>query len=971
MVSARSGAGAGEPASDWEIASSSLAKRPTRWGSLTWVSARPLIASLNHVLSLGARGLVTRLRQGWTPDGDKLVDLSAGAETTFILIGDTGEQDASQYVVAPALSRATRDHHPDFVLIMSDVIYPSGDVNDYPDGVYRPYRSHDEHFRVDAPILGLPGNHDWYDGLNGFMYHFVRRDQPHQAAYAPDAAYAPLAGDRSPVSRLCRVLWRRASIPDARTEAERARSPLTRALAQPGPYYAIQTPDLLVVCIDTGIDGTIDEQQGAWLREVSQRPGAKILATGKPLVVDEEIHPCAITDTPEAGAEPAPGDTVWEIVNTPEYGYLATVGGDVHNFQQYRGVPGPGGPQAHLVSGSGGAFMHATHTLAIAPNDSRMRARPGRQYYGPPKQTFPTRGESLALFASLLVPTVRRVIGYLMVLLAGAAAGLLPTLAGSRSGQPTGLPTGLAAGLPVGLGAALLAVALVVSAALPAGAAPRTSRVARARTVVIMAAIGLLITGVAGLLAGILAPLVVGFVAAVAALHAVIGWLLRLSGWWRPADESARTQSPLAFAAGLAGLAALVAAAQLLLGWSTAPTVAVGSAVVSALLIVGVGAYGQVRRRRRLTDRGDDGTWVDRRPVLRRGSDEDRDLMAKGGARNRSWHHSGLPLAQAVQAVCLLLAAAQLVVVTGVAPSPQEAVLVLRVVVGLPCLALVLVLVVAGVLLGATAGAARGRGHGQDSGTAWGAAARWAHGLLVPVLVAGLALLLAVITALGPSLPGGLSPALRAAIAPLTCVVVLVVALLLVDAARRRHPAGYLWFVVLGAALLALLGSALFAWSATRWIVTSTAGAAAVLVALGVIALLGHLSFLGAFWVIVDRGATTFTEAELDELFRARAAYPPRTPRVPARVLRWARLTSPALGEPGGILQREVSEIFSSDKPPFYKGFLRLTTRRVGHRQAELSIVLHRVYGDRPAQQEEIAVIPFATGDVTLGQQVD
>ena len=108
----------------------------------------------------------------------------------------------------PSLSAAVREHDPGFVMIASDVIYPAGDVDDYVDGVYRPYRSPDPHFRVDAPLLGLPGNHDWYDGLAGFMYHFADRDRLPPEAYTPPGHHAtaiagpalpdPLAAPRAP-----------------------------------------------------------------------------------------------------------------------------------------------------------------------------------------------------------------------------------------------------------------------------------------------------------------------------------------------------------------------------------------------------------------------------------------------------------------------------------------------------------------------------------------------------------------------------------------------------------------------------------------------------------------------------------------------------------------------------------------------------------------------------------------------------
>jgi hypothetical protein len=129
-------------ATDWEITDAALREKPTRWRSLSWISARALIDAVNQLLNVGADGLITQLRREWvrrsggaTP---RVVDRSG--DTCFIALGDTGEQDASQFVVCPALNATVRAHQPGFVLIMSDVIYPAGDVDDYRDGLYRPYR---------------------------------------------------------------------------------------------------------------------------------------------------------------------------------------------------------------------------------------------------------------------------------------------------------------------------------------------------------------------------------------------------------------------------------------------------------------------------------------------------------------------------------------------------------------------------------------------------------------------------------------------------------------------------------------------------------------------------------------------------------------------------------------------------------------------------------------------------------------
>jgi hypothetical protein len=95
-------------------------------------------------------------------------------DSAFIVLGDPGEQDASQFVIVPALRDEAAVDGADermFMVICSDVIYPSGDINDYVDSFYVPYGQ-----IPNLPVYALPGNHDWYDGLSGFMWHFCRRD---------------------------------------------------------------------------------------------------------------------------------------------------------------------------------------------------------------------------------------------------------------------------------------------------------------------------------------------------------------------------------------------------------------------------------------------------------------------------------------------------------------------------------------------------------------------------------------------------------------------------------------------------------------------------------------------------------------------------------------------------------------------------------------------------------------------------
>src|SRR5205823_3018870 len=94
---------------------------------------------------------------------DFVVRRGDGDDVSFLVLGDTGEGDASQYAVVPSL--VSQADGIDFAFICSDLIYPTGDMGDFRERFYRPYR------QLEAPIFGIPGNHDWYDGLQGFMHH--------------------------------------------------------------------------------------------------------------------------------------------------------------------------------------------------------------------------------------------------------------------------------------------------------------------------------------------------------------------------------------------------------------------------------------------------------------------------------------------------------------------------------------------------------------------------------------------------------------------------------------------------------------------------------------------------------------------------------------------------------------------------------------------------------------------------------
>jgi hypothetical protein len=170
---------------------------------------------------------------------------------SFMVIGDTGEGDVSQYSTVPAFDAASGG--TEFAVIASDVIYPAGDVNEYVEKFFVPYAGYPK------PIYAIPGNHDWLDGLVGFMRHFC-------GASPPADKFRPPA--RAKWARLGlwahRVVWRRPRDLDPATveAAERLRGEAAAAgPPQPNMYFCIDTPQLRIVAIDTGILGRLDYEQ--------------------------------------------------------------------------------------------------------------------------------------------------------------------------------------------------------------------------------------------------------------------------------------------------------------------------------------------------------------------------------------------------------------------------------------------------------------------------------------------------------------------------------------------------------------------------------------------------------------------------------------------------------------------------------------------------------------------------------------
>ena len=382
--------------------------------SFSWINPLPIWHSRNQYLTRVFGDPTNAERRRWMKVQDKtgklqedlILDQHADLEeVSFMVVGDTGEGDASQYAVVKPMLACGRD--TDFMVVCSDVIYPAGDAEDYDAKFYAPYQD------FAPPIYALPGNHDWYDGLVGFMYHLCGAE--------PSAFPATEEKASSLKGRLRQLLWRRpAKNPEGLPERRRTEG--GRRSDQRSPYFAIETGPLLIVGIDTGMGGAIDREQGQWLRRVSREVHKpKLLLTGKPLYVDGEYHPHSIEG----------GGTVDEIVRAPEHNYVAAIGGDIHNYQRYSVITsGRETPLYYIVSGGGGAYMSATHRI------------PKVDLEGVTEDDFvcyPRRGDSLSFYSGLYDRRIASGRGWLELAPDEAAAymagrlGIEPTRPGDRT----------------------------------------------------------------------------------------------------------------------------------------------------------------------------------------------------------------------------------------------------------------------------------------------------------------------------------------------------------------------------------------------------------------------------------------------------------------------------------------------------------------------------------------------------------
>ena len=246
----------------------------------------------------------------------------ASGDFSFIVIGDTGEGDASQHVLRDQLLSVANRPDVRFVVVSSDVVYPTGAMKDYEAKFWLPFKG------VTMPVYAIPGNHDWYDALEAFAATFLRSDAARtviRARVEADLRVTSTTGHR---------------IDDLVGEAERLRIAYGVPTGfQRAPFFEIQTDRFALIAVDTGVLRTIDPAESAWLEAALTRASGKatMAILGHPFYA--------------GGHDVAAGDERFTRLKSLllQKGVTIVMAGDTHDLEYYA-EPDPGRRRPFTIS---------------------------------------------------------------------------------------------------------------------------------------------------------------------------------------------------------------------------------------------------------------------------------------------------------------------------------------------------------------------------------------------------------------------------------------------------------------------------------------------------------------------------------------------------------------------------------------------------------------------------------------------
>ena len=334
-----------------------------------WLDPGPLVAKETKAIVSGVFGSHADRREmqaALEPPAE--LDYSDRDAIWFDYAADTGDGWDSTYTMASLLARQalafdregsrTETERGRFLVLGGDAVYPAASEDLYRDrflgpfGAALPCAPEDAH----PDLFALPGNHDWYDGLTGFLRIF------------------------------CQGRW----VGGWRTHQSRS-------------YFALKLPHRWWLwAIDISFDAFIDRPQLEYFAEVGRirvEPGDRIvLCTAKPSWVHEGLIG-DVAYTAKVRAKQNLAQFQRQIVEPSGATVAVTLSGDLHHYARYAAEEGLG---EKITAGGAGAYLYPTHNLP----ERIAWPEGGRDVAYRLRSVFPDRARSRRLRAGVLLAPV-------------------------------------------------------------------------------------------------------------------------------------------------------------------------------------------------------------------------------------------------------------------------------------------------------------------------------------------------------------------------------------------------------------------------------------------------------------------------------------------------------------------------------------------------------------------------------------
>jgi uncharacterized membrane protein HdeD (DUF308 family) len=279
--------------------------------------------------------------------------VSGDDDFSFLVIGDNGDGGAAQHSLRDQYLFLGKRPDVKFLVVSSDVIYPDGAMRDYEAKFYLPFKG------FAKPIYAIPGNHDWYDALEGFNANFLQADAARICMRSRLETDGGLTGRRE----------RR--IDGYIREAARLRKEFgVQTGLQRGPFFEVQSKRFALIAVDTGVIKTVDAAQWNWFKAALERARGKfkMVILGHPLYTGGRYQGDAdhllgewappLRSPFASGDEPEPFSAIHRLLK--EHQVDVVMAGDMHYFEHYQekyATEGKTRTMQHFVNGGGGAYM--------------------------------------------------------------------------------------------------------------------------------------------------------------------------------------------------------------------------------------------------------------------------------------------------------------------------------------------------------------------------------------------------------------------------------------------------------------------------------------------------------------------------------------------------------------------------------------------------------------------------------------